>query len=380
MKTTKWLMFCKWLILIIVMSFAKSIAAEGCVSVLMQTLTVTPVTLERNGFPELCDVSTPPKRYLISSSYDDRTYSDNYDNIFGPDSNGNSVEDSGNDYNNINIADITTMTAINGYETKTTNGSASFNVYANELWYPFNDDGNAPWPYTNSASATVTANVWSDNGAAYGAVTAGWLGGYGGDPSGNGFYPPSGVAATINCSSTSTSGSWSATGDTHVLPVGAVHNLGVRDASAGTTLSVENDDTMLRGNMMSLLQPFSTNWVNGGGSAYMTFADTNCLSATGDKIQYRFQITNWQPNHTYKFSWQLTTTTTSILTNTVTVTTATVGPVEVNPTGDATQPYYYYPNNSEIDIPPIEPPTMSISISPNNPSTPVDVTPGTAGN
>lgn len=141
---------------------------------------------------------------------------------------------------------------------------------------------------------------------------------------------------------------------------------------------------MLRGNIVSLLAPFPsnpapTNWI-GGGSAYISFVNTNCLYANADKIQYRFKITGWQPKHTYQFSWQLTTTTTSILSTNVTVINTQMGPIEINPTGDPTQPYYYPSSAIEIDVPQIAAPEMSVTISPNSPTVPVDVTVAPPGN
>jgi hypothetical protein len=374
MNSDKLLCFFKYVCASIILCTNALAYAQTCPSVRLQVAALG-ASLPRYGLQEFCNISTPPKYYLIDTGDNEETYNDTYDIVDGEE------EWIGHSYNNFSIHYATGISALTGTATITESGSAAIDCYQLNIIY----DGGVPYTETfvTVTNASDSNQVWSDGGNAYNSMTNGWLSGYGGgyDQScGDGFHPPSGfptdsVPDNVNCSSTGLSGSWSTTLLTNNLDQGYLATTCYRGASTTSALSIENDDKMLCANIQNLTPMFpddstESNWV-GNGSAYISFTGTNCTYANGQKIKFRFEIDGWQPRHSYQFSYLLTTTTTFINSTNIDVISTNV-PVDVNPTGSPAQPYYT--KSIEIDVPQISAPRLSINISPSSPAAIYDVT------
>lgn len=114
MKIIKWFNFSRCSILIVIICVSNSINAQYCPQIQLQVLTVAPAGLQRYGFSEFYNISTPPKMYLVDTTNNSEAYSDSWDYDTGIDIYGNYAVETGHNINNLFIHGTSTINALSG--------------------------------------------------------------------------------------------------------------------------------------------------------------------------------------------------------------------------------------------------------------------------
>ena len=173
-----------------------------------------------------------------------------------------------------------------------------------------------PTNCTSSDSWSGTAN-YSDNQY---PTEGGSLYAYGGSitNASTGDWDPGGFEAALLCedfsadflSVTDTPICTATTSGDDTTAGSETEGIGTFTSKTLTGLSKEYTDTMLRGLMMSELPAYSTNWSEGGGTAFYSLSCDH-VNAAGGKMKYRFflcSLASSQKGQSFKIKWKEVTT------------------------------------------------------------------------
>jgi hypothetical protein len=161
---------------------------------------------------------------------------------------------------------------------------------ANKIVIYDGDPGDTSSDFNYSGTLSSDCNTWSDGGSAIATVNS-WIGS----------VSPTSTPCTATTSGIDSSGSSSGSSD-----YGYYNDS--YDENNTTTLGSLYTDAMLRSYLLAAIPSYPSTWAaNANSSAYYTLTSDH-LTAAGGRMKYRFHLTAYTVNFSYRVTWDQVTT------------------------------------------------------------------------